>query len=96
MGKIESEKEMKKYHNIKNVKLSADKLTLNVDGKEFSFPLKSISKKLYNASEEEKNKFEISPSGYGISWAIIDEDLSIDGLLKFTAAKSRKKKEAAK
>ena len=29
---------------------------------------------------EEKNQFEIAPSGYGIHWPLIDEDLSIDGL----------------
>ena len=28
-----------------------------------------------------KNLFEISPSGYGIHWPLLDEDLSIDGLL---------------
>lgn len=87
---------MKYSHSINNVIIIQNKLRLTIDGKEYSFQLRTISKKLYNASEEEKNKFEISPSGYGISWAIIDEDLSIDGLLKFTAAKSRKKKEAAK
>jgi hypothetical protein len=26
-------------------------------------------------------RYEISPSGYGIRWPLIDEDLSIDGLL---------------
>jgi hypothetical protein len=36
---------------------------------------------LANASETERKKYEISPSGYGIHWPLIDEDLSIDGLL---------------
>ena len=30
---------------------------------------------------EERNNFEVSPSGYGIHWPLIDEDLSIDGLI---------------
>ena len=36
---------------------------------------------LLNASEEDRGKYEISPSGYGIHWPALDEDLSIDGLL---------------
>jgi len=31
--------------------------------------------------------FEVSPSGYGIHWPELDEDLSIDGMIK--AAKVR-------
>ncbi|MFI5222153.1 MAG: DUF2442 domain-containing protein, partial [Bacteroidia bacterium] len=30
----------------------------------------------------ERGNFEISPSGYGIHWSLIDEDLSINGLIK--------------
>jgi hypothetical protein len=33
-------------------------------------------------------KFEVSPSGYGIHWPELDEDLSIDGMIK--AGKVRK------
>ncbi|MGA1874120.1 MAG: DUF2442 domain-containing protein [bacterium] len=40
-----------------------------------------MSPALKGASERERNTFEISPSGYGIHWPLIDEDISIDGLL---------------
>lgn len=73
---------MKKYHEIKNVTLSKDKLKLLVDGREFEFSLASISLKLASANEHQKNSFKVSPSGYGIHWPMIDEDISIDGLLK--------------
>ena len=33
------------------------------------------------ASQENKERFEISPAGYGIHWPDVDEDLSIDGLI---------------
>lgn len=33
--------------------------------------------RLFNASEEDKNAFEISP--FGIHWEAIDEDLSLEG-----------------
>ena len=31
---------------------------------------------------EPKKNFEVSPSGYGIHWPELDEDLSIDGMIK--------------
>ncbi|MBS4029418.1 MAG: DUF2442 domain-containing protein [Ignavibacteriales bacterium] len=56
-------------------------MKLWVDGKEYTFSLKKISSRLYNASKIERLAFRISSSGYGIHWPLIDEDLSIDGLL---------------
>jgi hypothetical protein len=52
-----------------------------VDGREYRFSLAHISRKLANASPVEQKKFEVSPSGYGIHWPLLDEDLSVDGLL---------------
>ncbi|MBW2657327.1 MAG: DUF2442 domain-containing protein, partial [Deltaproteobacteria bacterium] len=43
------------------------------------------------ASEEERNNFEISLSGYGIHWPLLDEDISIDGLLGIVHAPQWKK-----
>ena len=72
---------MKKYHNITELKFTADKMILSIDEKNFEFFISDISERLLKASGEERNHFEISPSGYGIHWPLIDEDLSIDGLL---------------
>ncbi len=52
-----------------------------MDGKEYRVNLKKQSRILLNANDEEKNHYEISPSGYGIHWPYLDEDLSIDGLI---------------
>lgn len=71
---------MKKYHDIENVIFEHDEMKLFVDGKQYSFLLADISERLLHASQFEKEKFELSPSGYGIHWSLIDEDLSIDGL----------------
>ncbi|MCL4549889.1 MAG: DUF2442 domain-containing protein [Bacteroidetes bacterium] len=73
---------MKKYYDVRDVRLTADKLTMYIDQKKYEFKLALISSKLKLASEEERNNFKISPSGYGIHWQMIDEDISIDGLLK--------------
>ncbi|NOY09077.1 MAG: DUF2442 domain-containing protein [Spirochaetes bacterium] len=72
---------MNKYHTIESIDFKGDILILKVDGKTHQFELSKCSSKLLNASEEQRNNYEISPSGYGIHWPMIDEDLSIDGLL---------------
>jgi hypothetical protein len=80
-GISKEEKIMKQYHNIKKICFEKDKLKITIDNNLYEFELKNISKKLLNSSDQERNAFEISPSGYGIHWPVIDEDLSIDGLL---------------
>lgn len=50
------------------------------DGREIGSPLKWYPR-LYNASEEELMDFSISPSGYGVHWNQVDEDLSAYGML---------------
>ena len=47
-----------------------------------AFDLNIISKKLLNASDIERMLYKISPSGYGIHWPLIDEDLSIQALIQ--------------
>ena len=72
---------MKRLHDIEKVRFDKDSLFITVDGREYAFLLADISKRLVGASAAEREKYEISPSGYGIHWPLIDEDLSIDGLI---------------
>ena len=72
---------MNKLHNISNLKFEDGFLVITIDGEPKRFQLKKVSPLLEKASEEERNNFEISPSGYGIHWPLLDEDISIDGLL---------------
>jgi len=65
-------------------------LTVNI----YEFRLSAISEKLANASDIARNKYEISPSGYGIHWPLIDEDLTIDGFLGIKHAPKRIKEVA--
>ena len=37
---------------------------------------------LASASEAERLHAELSPGGYGIYWPLLDEDLSVNGLLR--------------
>ena len=72
---------MSKYHDVSGLKFESDCLILKIDGNWEKFHLRKISSVLEKASLEDRNNFEISPSGYGIHWPSLDEDLSIDGLL---------------
>lgn len=83
---------MKKYHQVNNPQFEDDFLVLKIDGKEKRFKLKDISPVLEKASERERNTFEIAPSGYGIYWPLLDEDISIDGLLGIVHTPKYKRK----
>ena len=93
MDKVpKSEETMKPYHNVKELLFIDNQLSLIVDGKSIVVDLRRISLKLLNATQLERNTYIISPSGYGIHWTLLDEDISIDGLLKFNKNKQPKKK----
>ncbi len=83
---------MKRYHDIGVIKFHEGLLEATIDGVAKRFELKNISPLLEKASELERNTFEISPSGYGIHWPLLDEDISIDGLLGIVNAPTNKRK----
>jgi hypothetical protein len=73
---------MNKLVNIQEIHFQKDRLILVVDEKEYRFKLEDISPKLRKAGKKERELFEISPSGYGIHWPLLDEDLSVEALIK--------------
>lgn len=85
---------MKNYHNIKNLHFNGENMVLTIDGDEKTFKIKDISPLLDRASEKERNVYEVSPSGYGIHWPMIDEDIAIDGLLGIVHLRESKRKSA--
>ena len=85
---------MPKHHDIGDVRFEGDSLVLTIDGKERQFRLNEISPVLQKASSQQRNVFEVSPSGYGIYWPLLDEDISIDGLLGIPHAPAWKRKSA--
>ena len=50
------------------------------DGRQLSVPL-AYFPRLLHATPEQRKKYELSGSGYGIHWDEIDEDISVPGLL---------------
>jgi hypothetical protein len=85
---------VRKYHDIENITFEGDFLILTIDGKEKKFQLDKISNLLSRATDRERHAFEVSPSGYGIYWRLLDEDISIDGLLGISHAPERQRKSA--
>lgn len=72
---------MNTSHLIGKLTFTDTALIIEIDGEKKQYELNTISPSLAAASDSERMTYEISPSGYGISWPLIDEDLSVDGLL---------------
>jgi Protein of unknown function (DUF2442) len=69
-------------HTIQDITFDQNSIQLSIDGKLFKISLDKISSKLQSANELQRSLYKISPSGYGIHWPLIDEDLSVDFLIK--------------
>lgn len=69
---------------VADVQVSPDRLVVLLkDGREISAPLDWFPR-LKSASEADRSMWEPSAAGHGIRWPRIDEDLSVDGLLRVT------------
>jgi len=69
------------YHKIGKIIFEGPTMIIVVDNKKYRIDLLKQSKKLARSSEKIKKNYIISPSGYGIHWPDIDEDLSVDRLI---------------
>ncbi len=76
-------------HLVGNLRFEGDDMIIVIDGESIHFPLAQISQRLLGATATQREHFEIAASGYGIHWPELDEDLSIDGLLRSSAAKTQ-------
>lgn len=72
---------MEKAHDVQDVSLVAAILRLRVDGKRYEVDVTRESKRLADATPEQRPSFQVSPAGYGILWPDIHKDLAIDGLI---------------
>ena len=71
---------------IADVDVSETAITFELtDGRSVSVPL-SWSWRLEEATPSERQRYEISPSGYSVHWPEVDEDLSARGALRGTPA----------
>jgi hypothetical protein len=72
---------MDKVHEVERVSFRGTTMLLRVDGKDYEVDVSRQSQRLASATLEERKNFLVSPSGYGIHWPDLDEDLSVDGLI---------------
>jgi Protein of unknown function (DUF2442) len=80
---------MNKQHNIQSIDFKDDLMLLVVDGQTYQIPILDASPRLAQASASDRQLYRIAPSGYGIHWITLDEDLSINGLLKIAQPQSQ-------
>jgi hypothetical protein len=74
---------------VADLDISEDTLSVRLmDGRTISVPLVWYPR-LLNATEAQKNNWQISGGGYGIHWPDVDEDLSTEGLLRGAPAPQR-------
>lgn len=80
---------------VKDVRCTDDELIVSLlDGRTISVPLVWYPRLLAAPSDQRAN-WRISGGGFGIHWPDIDEDLSIEGLLRGAPApRTRLKQEA--
>jgi hypothetical protein len=69
-------------HTVQEIVIDQFSIQLIIDGKLIKVPLDVVSTKLKSANELQRNLYKVSPSGYGIHWPLIDEDLSVEALMK--------------
>lgn len=63
------------------IETTADALVLITEEGTVSIPWEKCSARLAHASPLERARAELSPSGYGIHWPLLDEDLAVGPLL---------------
>ena len=65
----------------KAIETTPDALILIMASGPVSIPWERCSARLARASWMKRSRAELSPSGYGIHWPLIDEDLAVGPLL---------------
>lgn len=67
---------------VRDVSIDEDRLVVELmDGRGIAVPL-AWYPRLFNATADQRRNWEVAGAGYGIHWPEIDEDLSVEGLLK--------------
>ena len=77
-----------KDERVRGVELDEDSLSVALmDGRTISVPLCWFPR-LLRATDAQRSNWQVSGAGYGIHWPEIDEDLSVEGLLRGAPAAS--------
>lgn len=63
---------------INAIRFEGQNLFVQLEQKEIVIHLTEFPNKLLIADDFERAHYEVSPSGYGIHWSLIDEDISLE------------------
>jgi hypothetical protein len=66
----------------KAIQTTSEALIIVMESGSVSIPWAKCSDRLAHASQAERDRTELSPSGYGIHWPLIDEDLAVGPLVR--------------
>jgi hypothetical protein len=67
---------------VKDARFNEDTLAVDlIDGRTIIVPL-AWYPRLFEATPEQRQNWQISGAGYGLHWPEVDEDLSTEGLLR--------------
>jgi len=73
---------VKTDERVAGVSFDSERLIVDLmDGRTIAVPL-AWYPRLLEASPEQRGDWEVAGAGYGIHWPKIDEDLSVEGLLR--------------
>lgn len=71
-----------KVHDVTVAHTDERYLYIKVDDQLYRIAWQKCSQKLPSATIDERAFIRVSPSGYGLHWPLIDEDLAVNPLLK--------------
>ena len=64
------------------VRVDCERIAVDLmDGRTIAVPL-AWYPRLFNATTEQRSRWEVAGGGFGIHWPDLDEDLSTEGLLR--------------
>jgi len=64
-----------------SIEATGQELVIHLADREVRIPWDRCSDRLAAATPQQRAEAELSPGGYGIHWASIDEDLAVGGLV---------------
>jgi hypothetical protein len=73
------------------VEAKTDGLWITTKSGEYLIPWEECSAKLAHATELQRTFLETTPSGYGIHWPLLDEDLAVGPLVKVRKAVNQRR-----
>ena len=72
-----------KVHDVKNLEVTSQEIRFEISGSFITVPLQQTASYILPKAElQQLQIFEVDHYGIGIHWPLLDEDLSIAGLLR--------------